>query len=261
MAEERFSGRAVTFAIAFTQVACGQLWAVIELAGIGLRPPALPLGIEGVAIGLALWRSRRTPAAPPEVARSWLVGVGCFALWAALYFIAGRTFDPARATTFDDPILARAPLVPELTGIYLGVHPFGLLPFCVLPDATRVRRHVRGAIAIVAVSSLVWFAWPVMLPHPPVPTDATTFGAFLLRSLHGVDPEANCFPSAHCAIAVYGAIGLGFSGSRSLFVWGIASAIAICVTTVLTRQHYVADVAAGAALALVAGALVHRRRA
>lgn len=254
------SPRAFVLHVAFPLVACGQLWAAIELAGLTLPAPPLVLGLEGLAIVWSVLRARRAAAPPPEVARSWAGGLACFAVWAVLYFAAGSLVDPGQAATFSDPVLARAPLVPAWTGVYLGVHPFGIVPFCVLLDADRVRRHLRGAIAIVVVSSVVWVTWPVRLDHPTVPDEARGFGAFLLRALHGLDPATNCFPSAHCAIAVYAAIGLAFARSRALFAWGAATATAVCASTIFTRQHYVADVVAGALLAVVTAAVVHRRR-
>jgi membrane-associated phospholipid phosphatase len=92
-------------------------------------------------------------------------------------------------------------------------------------------------------------ALPVRLDRPEIPAGTPGFGAWLLRCVYSFDPTTNTFPSAHCAIAVYAAIGLRFARSRPLFVWGIVTAVAICVSTVLMHQHYVADVASGALLA------------
>ena len=67
-----------------------------------------------------------------------------------------------------------------------------------------------------------------------------------------------CKRSAHCSVAVYAAIGLRFA-SRRLFVWGVCTAIAICLSTIFTKQHYLVDVAAGAALAGLAAFAIARR--
>jgi membrane-associated phospholipid phosphatase len=177
------------------------------------------------------------------------MGFGVFVFWAVLYFGAGLVTAAPHARTFDDPLLARLPMMPQLTSIYLGVHVFGIIPFCVLPEERMLRRHLLGAVLIVFLSALAWVALPVRLDRPPVTPDMQGFGATLLRWVQSFDPTTNCFPSAHCAIAVYAAIGLRLAPSRPLFYWGSATAILICVATVLTRQHYVADVASGGVLA------------
>ena len=61
-------------------------------------------------------------------------------------------------------------------------------------------------------------------------------------------------------MAVYAAIGLRF-GPRPIFLWGIVTAIAICASTLFTKQHYIADVLMGAMLAaLMAFAITRRPR-
>lgn len=258
--------RRLAFALLFPLVACGQLWAFLELIGLSLHPPRLVFGAEGVCIAASVayaWRRAKAGSAnePPELARWWLVGVGVFLVWAVLYFTAGHVADAPRARTFDDAILARVPIVPAFAGIYLGVHVFGVLPFCVIPEVRFLRRHMLGAVLIVVLSSVLWVALPVRVDRPPLDPALPGFGAFLLRGVYAFDPTTNCFPSAHCAIAVYAAIGLRFASPR-LFVWGVVTAILVCISTVLTHQHYVADVLSGAVLAaLCAYGTALRKRA
>jgi membrane-associated phospholipid phosphatase len=255
--------RRLAFALLLPLVACGQLWAALELVGIALHPPGLVFGLEGACIVgsvIYAWKTRPAAEEPRELSRWWLVGGGVFLVWAVLYFTAGRVTDAGNARTFDDSILARVPLMPAFAPIYLGVHVFGVLPFCVIPEVRLLRRHLLGAVLIVVLSSVVWVALPVRVDRPPIDPALTGFGAWLLRGVYSFDPTTNCFPSAHCAIAVYAAIGLRFS-SRLLFRWGVATALLVCLSTVLTHQHYVADVVSGALLAALCGygTLVRRR--
>lgn len=236
-------------------VACGQAWALFELLGLRFDSPHVVFGIEGITIAACLlyaYRWRASDREDKELGRWWLIGVGVFTVWAGLYFSAARFTEPMHARTFDDSILARVPLMPQFAPIYLGVHVFGVLPFCVLPEQRLLRRHLLGAVLIVALSAIAWVSLPVRLDRPVIPAETTGFGAYLLRWVHSFDPTTNCFPSAHCAIAVYAAIGLRFSRSRLLFVWGIVTAVLICISTVMTHQHYVADVASGTVLAALA---------
>ena len=70
--------------------------------------------------------------------------------------------------------------------------------------------------------------------------------------------RANVVRIAPQTASLYAAIGLRFA-SRRVFAWGIVTASAICVSTILTKQHYVIDVAAGAALAGLTAYAVARR--
>lgn len=253
--------RRLAFALLFPMVACGQLWAAIELLGLPLHPPGLVFGLEGVCIALSIaFTLKRNQREAPELGRWWFVGLGVFLVWAVLYFTAGHVTDAPNARTFNDSILARVPLMPEFAPIYLGVHVFGIIPFCVIPEVRLLRRHLLGAVLIVVLSSVLWVALPVRVDRPPIDPAAIGFGAWSLRGIYGFDPTTNCFPSAHCAIAVYAAIGLRFS-SRRLFVWGVVTAVLVCLSTVLTHQHYVADVLSGAVLAALCayGTSVRRR--
>lgn len=256
--------RRLAFALLLPLVVCGQLWAALELAGATLAPPGLVFGIEGACIaasGIHAWRRRPEKDEARELAHWWLVGLGVFLVWAVLYFTAGHITDAPSARTFHDPLLERLPLFPAFSPIYLGVHVFGVLPFCVIPEVRLLRRHLLGAVLIVVLSSIAWVSLPVRLDRPALDPAAAGFGAFLLRGVYSFDPTTNCFPSAHCAIAVYAAIGLRFS-SRRLFSWGIVTAILVCVSTVLTHQHYVADVLSGAVLAAFCayGTAIRRKR-
>jgi hypothetical protein len=236
-------------------VACGQGICVLELAGVPLRASVV-LGIEGaIVLGSMLAARRREPR---DLAVWAAIGLGVWIVWGTLYFGAARITDPPGARTFDDAILARLPLVPAFTPVYLGVHTFSIVPYCAIAEARALRRYLLGNLILLSIAAIAWVTLPVRLDRPPLPADLEGFGALLLRLVYRGDPTTNCFPSAHCGVAVYAAIGLR-AASRPVFVWGIATAAAICVSTVLTKQHYVADVAAGAVLATLAAWAMSRR--
>ena len=240
-------------------VACGQALCVLELLRVPLWPPQLVLGVESVIVAasmLAALRSRHDEA--QELSRWAAIGFGSWFVWGLLYYGAAHVTHVPTARTFEDAVLARLPLVPAFTPVYLGVHVFSVVPYCAIPETRLLRRYLLGNLLIVSLSAIVWVSLPVKLERPPFAADLPGFGAWLLRLVYYGDPVTNCFPSAHCSVAVYAAIGLRFA-SRRLFVWGIATATAICVSTILTRQHYLADVAVGAALAGLAAYAIGRR--
>jgi membrane-associated phospholipid phosphatase len=259
MADTRTRARRVALYALVALVACVQALCVLELVRVPLWPPGLVLGVESLVVLGAMaiaWRARYTETR--ELGRWAAIGAGSWSAWALLYYGAAHLTHPASARVFDDTILARLPLVPAFTPVYLGVHVFSAVPYCALPETRLLRRYLLGNLLIVSLSSIAWVALPVRLDRPPFAADLPGFGAWLLRLVYTVDPTTNCFPSAHCSVAVYAALGLRFASPR-LFGWGAVTATAICVSTVLTKQHYVADVAAGAALAALAAYAITRR--
>jgi membrane-associated phospholipid phosphatase len=240
-------------------VACGQGLAMLELIGVPLWPPAVVLGVEGGIVVSAMLLALRGRAEAFELGRWAALGFGSWFVWGVLYFGAAHITHAPSARVFEDSILARLPLMPAFTPIYLGVHVFSVVPYCAVPEPRLLRRYLLGNLLIVSLSAIAWVALPVRLDRPPFAADLPGFGAWLLRLVYASDPITNCFPSAHCSVAVYAAIGLRFA-SRRLFVWGIATAVAICASTIFTKQHYLADVAAGAVLAALMAFAIGRRR-
>ena len=259
MVERTTRSRKVALHALVALVACGQAWCVLELLHVPLWPPQLVLGIECVVIVASMLAALRWKSPePPDLARWAGIGFGSWFVWGLLYYGAAHLTHAPTARVFEDTILARLPLVPALTPVYLGVHVFSVVPYCAIPETRLLRRYLLGNLLIVSLSAIVWITLPVRLDRPPFAADLPGFGAWLLRWVYYGDPTTNCFPSAHCSVAVYAAIGLRFA-SRRLFVWGICTAAAICASTIFTKQHYLIDVAAGAALAGLAAYAIARR--
>ena len=258
MVERTTRARRVALHAVIALVACGQLWCVLELLGVPLWPPRLVLGIETAVILVAMGMALRSTPERLEVARWGAAGFGAWFFWGVLYFGAAHVTDSPSARIFDDAILARLPLVPAFTPVYLGVHVFSLVPCCVLPEPRVMRRYLLGNLLLVSLSAIAWVTLPVRLDRPPFAADVPGFGAWLLHAVYRFDPTTNCFPSAHCSVAVYVAIALS-GAPRAIFIWGILTATAICVSTIFTKQHYLADVAMGIILAALAAYAITRR--
>ena len=112
------------------------------------------------------------------------------------------------------------------------------------------------AFVLVAygVTSLLAFAcyllWPVRIARSSF--DGPGVGLWLMREVVAVDDAANCTPSSHVFYAVLAGLLVGRSTARwstRVAVWVLA--VAVCVTTITTGQHYYMDIPTGVAAALV----------
>jgi membrane-associated phospholipid phosphatase len=258
MQNETTRSRRVALHALIALVACGQGLSMLELLRVPSWPPALVLGVEGGVVVAAMLLALRGRPEPAELGRWAAIGFGSWFVWGLFYFGAAHITDAPTARVFEDTILARLPLSPAFTPIYLGVHVFSVVPYCAVPEPRVLRRYLLGNLLIVSLSAIAWVTLPVRLDRPPFAAELPGFGAWLLRLVYAGDPVTNCFPSAHCSVAVSAAIGLRFA-SRRLFAWGIATAIGICVSTIMTKQHYLADVAAGVVLAALTSYAIARR--
>ncbi len=174
------------------------------------------------------------------------VGVATFGFWAGSYFLVGaltanRTFH-SMATRLD----AEIPYVPQAVFIYLTVYPAALLPFLWENSLSRAFRTAGSMATVLLGSYVIMLLYPVALAHPPAEGPMLT--KYALTLLHAADPSWNCFPSSHCAMILTAGLSLWHQG-RIRGSYGIVLALAIGLSTLLTKQHYAADAVAGFLLA------------
>jgi hypothetical protein len=175
-------------------------------------------------------------------------------------------------------LLGHYPVMPvhELPLGYLdrviGFHPTGwvwvyqsvYVPVNVIPWLARRREELERYGKGFAIISLVSFTVFFLLPIPaPKPTGVDVGGMYWLLQLY--DADYNSLPSLHASLLVY-TLCLG----RRLFERGRPAGLDVaCITwaalilyaTLVTKEHYALDIAAGTALALVVDAVVWRRPA
>jgi membrane-associated phospholipid phosphatase len=186
-------------------------------------------------------------AAPVPRARAvgWLAAQ--YALWLAFYMgvnaaTAGRNVG--------QPFLpgeSRIPLIPAAYPFYAAVYLEILLP--VLLCRTRgAFFRTQAAIGIASVLAFaVFLAAPMAYPRPVIPTPHGL--EWMLRLEWALDGPRCTFPSLHVATAVL--LYLGLRDQVPRWRWPLlALAVAIAVSTVLVKQHFVVDVLGGALLAV-----------
>jgi membrane-associated phospholipid phosphatase len=126
-----------------------------------------------------------------------------------------------------------------------------LLPVLIIQEERLLRATFRAYVVVWAISYAVFILFPSEAPRPSV-VDGEGFSAWGLRFLYQADPPHNVFPSLHVAHTVISALachrvhrGLGKVAAGCVFL--------VALSTLFTKQHYVLDVAAGVALALLVG--------
>ncbi len=178
-----------------------------------------------------------------------------------LSYFAMAAVTPGRTLFVPELALDRAvPLRPAWTPVYLSLWVFSFLPLFVVRDVEQRRRTILAYIATVITAYAGFLILPTSAPRPAaVPGDGVF--EWCLRTLYALDPPYNCFPSLHVAYSFLAALS-AYRVHRGFGAVAIAWAVLVGISTLFIKQHYAADVVAGAALAVAALALaaVLRRR-
>ncbi len=143
------------------------------------------------------------------------------------------------------------PLVPTWAPVYGALYLFLIvLPVLVVQREDLIRRTVRAYLSVWLVSYAFFLVYPTIAPRPDAMA-GDGFAVWGLRILYDADPPYNCFPSIHVAHSFVSALAC-YRVHRGLGLTTVACAALVAVSTLFTKQHYVADVVAGSLLALAA---------
>lgn len=149
------------------------------------------------------------------------------------------------------------PLVPAAALVYGALYAFLIvLPVLVVQQDELIRRTVWAYLTIWTVAYVCFVLYPTVAPRPETIT-GTGFAVRGLQFLYDADPPFNCFPSLHVAHSFVSALAC-YRVNRRLGFIVIACAFLVALSTLLTKQHYVADAGAGVLLAYAVYALFLR---
>jgi|SRR5882757_5315048 len=189
----------------------------------------------------------------------WTLAVLLGSVGLTVYQLIGRA-DLHRSTALLDTALDRGiPFLPWTTWFY---EPLYVGIFVVTTVGLRSRWLFHRALACVAANAIVGAIGHVLVRaqyprpelHPPFANASLAFLAFV----HRIDPPGNVFPSLHVAQSFTLAFLLRIDrprvGTVALLMAGL-----LAISTLTTKQHFVADLVAGLIMAFVARALVRRR--
>jgi membrane-associated phospholipid phosphatase len=189
---------------------------------------------------------------------AWTLAVAVF--FVGGYFGVGLRTSPSGARDLGTALDAAIPFVPWTVWVYLAVFPMAFLPLFVVRSRALFTRTMAAYAAVMAVSFVVFAAYPVTstgLRADTASLDPSAFSEWAVGVLYTLDPPFNLFPSLHLSVAGLAAFA-AWEARRSYGVPAFAAAAAIGVSICTVKQHFVVDGLAGAALAAVAWAAILR---
>jgi len=171
----------------------------------------------------------------------------CYGLFTATY-VSINVFSVGRdAHTLFLPGEERLPFLPIFEYLYVLTYFIAVLLIATVRDYDRFRRllHATGLTLLVAYAT--YFLFPVYFERPRL--EVTSLHTWLL-SLEYMDKPYNHFPSLHVALSWLAVHASQVSGRSRVGLWLLAAVIS--VSTLFVKQHYIADVLYGFALAWIA---------
>jgi membrane-associated phospholipid phosphatase len=188
-------------------------------------------------------------------AKYYLVKWGPFALLCLIHTIfyigLNQFYHPARYFCLATPLDYAIPLVPAWSWIYEMLFIFPLA-MGFIKSATVM---FRGCVAVMTCCVVSWFFF-VLFPvstagYRPESVEMTGASSILLGFIYYQDGPGTCFPSLHVAVGMTTA----FIALRMWGVWWggfyMFLQVLVALSTLFTKQHYVADVIAGTILAYI----------
>lgn len=155
------------------------------------------------------------------------------------------------------PVDSTIPLIPWTIVIYYGcfLH-WGLHYICVAKLGNRNTRQFYAADFLIKSVSFLFFLCLPTVTHRPEVT-GTGFWNDAIRFLYWMDKPYNLFPSIHCSVSwlCWISVRKNTQVPKWYRYFALIAAIAVCLSTLTTRQHVLVDIAGGLLVAEVCWAL------
>lgn len=196
-------------------------------------------------------RGRPDPHALASARYRWTLGLSLAAVQSAFYFAIGQAHIPRSTellrTWLDDAI----PFWPWTSWCYLPLYAcVFLISIAGFRHRALFDRAARSILLVMFVGAachlLIGAEYPRPVLHPPYSGPSAAFMAWVQR----VDTPGNVFPSLHVAHTTMLSILLIRDRPR-LGRAALVMATLLALSTLTTKQHFVADVISGYALALL----------
>lgn len=145
------------------------------------------------------------------------------------------------------------PFLPWTVSIYFGCYLFWCINYylCAVQERTERDRFFCADALAKGICFVLFLLIPATNIRPEIIGE--TVWDTLMKMLYSVDAADNLFPSIHCLVSWLCWIGVRRQKDIPVFYryFSLAMAMAVCISTLTTRQHVIADVVGGVVLAEV----------
>lgn len=151
------------------------------------------------------------------------------------------------------------PVIPAFVIIYLGCYLFWIVNYILI--VRQGKEHCMRFVTADILSRLVCAAVYLLLPTTNVRPHlvGTDVWTEALRMVYSMDAPTRLFPSIHCLVSWFCYIGIRGQKHvpKAYQYFSCLFALLVCVSTLVTKQHYVVDTFGGILLAEAMYYLAH----
>lgn len=146
-----------------------------------------------------------------------------------------------------------APFVPYSVFIYISEYFFFAFVYILLRNHDNINKYLYSFFLLQVMSCSIFLAFPTTYPREnfPVPTDLPNYVQATWAWLRHIDTPGNCFPSLHVSSVYLSSFAFWTDGQKKTFWVFFIWATMIALSTLTTKQHYVADIISGLGLAIL----------
>lgn len=177
--------------------------------------------------------------------------ISCFAVNQIVYSGSMILCADRQKLDFTKNFDQNVPFIPWFVYIYFASFLFWVINYILI--ARQGKEHFYKFQVADISSRLICLIFFVIIPTTNIrPTfEITSSSTWLMNFLYYVDKPTNLFPSIHCLVSWFCYIGIRKNKSIPMWykIFTMLFAIAIMVSTQVTKQHYIVDVFGGVAIA------------
>jgi pimeloyl-ACP methyl ester carboxylesterase/membrane-associated phospholipid phosphatase len=176
-----------------------------------------------------------------------------YALFFGCYGLVNRLIPVPACYDLSTSLDQAIPFIPAFIYPFYLVYGMMLIPAFLIRDPALFYRSVTGFSALILGSCLLFLLFPVYVPRPELIPD--TYAGLLVRAAYEQDRPVCGFPSLHVAASLLVAATV-LRERRLVGALLLGFALLTSAATLFIKQHVLADLAGGAAFALLVDRII-----
>ena len=149
------------------------------------------------------------------------------------------------------PIDRAVPVIPWFVAVYLGCYLFWIVNYIMI--VRQGEEHCFRFVTADMMSRIVCAVIFIVLPTTNVRPVLTGDGLWitLLQMIYEVDQPTRLLPSFHCLVSWFCFVGIRGQKNipKAYQIFSCLFAVLVCISTQVTKQHYIADAVSGIVVA------------
>ncbi len=186
----------------------------------------------------------------------YAVGYACY------YFTNHNNFSEPRQLPMTWIDLT-TPFIPLSVLIYISEYFYFAFVYILLRHNDNINKYLYSFFFLQCLSCAIFVVYPTIYPREnfPVPSDTPAWLNSIWVWLRQQDAATNCLPSLHVSSVYLSSFAfLSENSKKKFWIFFIWSTL-IALSTLTTKQHYVADIVSGLFLAVVFYRWFHLKQA